>query len=407
MMVRMTTEPGADTVPRDQDVHGALAAARAETERLTAVVQDLDDRLELVLAASHTGLWEWQIATGALIWSDQISIQHGMQPGVAPKDFDSYLAMIHPDDRQNVLTQVAGSLETHEPYNLEFRIVWEDGSVHWIHGAGRAFYDASGLPVRMVGTGQDITERRVVEAERDELVGAERRANEWREAFIAVLSHELRTPITTILGASAVLTRPSDPGHDERRQELLGDIASEAARLDRIVSDLVVLSRSERGVLDSVCEPMGLHHVLRNIVEEESRRWPAVSFRLEAERPHPVVLAEETYVEQVVRNMLGNAAKYGRPDGEVRVVCESHPGEAIVRVLDDGPGFPADDADRLFEPFYRSPSFARQISGSGIGLFVCARLIEAMGGRIWAQGRPEGGAEFGFALRTVDETLDD
>jgi two-component system sensor histidine kinase KdpD len=259
----------------------------------------------------------------------------------------------------------------------------------------------------MVGTGQDITERRLVEAQRDELVGAERRATEWREAFIAVLSHELRTPITTILGASAVLTRPSDPGHDERRQELLGDIASEAARLDRIVSDLVVLSQSERGVLDSVCEPMGLHHVLRSIVDEESRRWPAVSFRLEAERPHPVVLAEETYVEQVVRNMLGNAAKYGRPDGEVRVVCESHPGEAIVRVLDDGPGFPADDADRLFEPFYRSPSFARQISGSGIGLFVCARLIEAMGGRIWAQSRPEGGAEFGFALRTVDETLDD
>jgi signal transduction histidine kinase len=143
------------------------------------------------------------------------------------------------------------------------------------------------------------------------------RIDAWREAFIAVLSHELRTPITTILGASAVLTRPSDPGHDERRQELLGDIASEAARLDRIVSDLVVLSRSERGVLESVCEPMGLHHVLRSIVEGESRRWPAVSFRLEAERPHPVVLAEETYVEQAVRNMLGNAAKYGRPDGEV------------------------------------------------------------------------------------------
>jgi signal transduction histidine kinase len=403
----MTTEPGTGIETRDDDVRGALAAARAETERLTAVVQDLDDRLELVLAASHTGLWEWHIATGALIWSDQISIQHGLPPGVAPKDFDSYLAMVHPDDRQDVLAEVGGALESHQPYNLEFRIVWEDGSVHWTHGAGRAFYDEGGRPVRMVGTGQDITERRELEAERDDLIVAERRANEWREAFIAVLSHELRTPITTILGASAVLTRPSDAGRDERREELLGDIAAEAGRLDRIVSDLVVLSRAERGVLDSVCEPMGLHHVLQRVVEEEGRRWPAVAFRLEAGRPHPVVLAEETYVEQVVRNMLSNASKYGRPAGEVRVVCESHPGEAIVRVLDDGPGFPADDADRLFEPFYRSPSFARQVSGSGIGLFVCARLIEAMGGRIWAQGRPEGGAEFGFALRTVDETPDD
>jgi signal transduction histidine kinase len=407
MMARMTTEPGADPLIEDHDVHGALAAARAETERLSALVRDLDDRLELVLAASRTGLWEWEVASGALIWSDQISIQHGLPPGVAPEDFDAYLAMIHPDDRQDFLSRVGGALEAREPYNLEFRIVWADGSVHWTYGAGRAFYDEDGQPVRMVGTGQDITERRRLEIERDALVAAERRANEWRESFIAVLSHELRTPITTILGASAVLTRPAGPDRDSRRQELLGDIASEAARLDRIVSDLVVLSWAERGALESVCEPTGLHHVLKRVVEEESRRWPAVDFQLETPQPHRVVLAEQTYVEQVLRNMLGNAAKYGRLAGHVLVVCEDRPDEVIVRVLDDGPGIPGDDADRLFEPFYRSPSSARQVSGSGIGLFVCARLIEAMGGRIWAQSRPEGGAEFGFALRTVDETPDD
>jgi signal transduction histidine kinase len=407
MMAAMTTEPDASPLTEDHDVHGALAAALAETERLTALARDLDDRLDLVLAASRTGLWEWQVASGALIWSDQISIQHGLPPGVAPKDFDAYLEMIHPDDRETFLTRVRGALGAHEPYNLEFRIVWADGSVHWTYGAGRGFYDEDGRPVRMVGTGQDITERRQLELERDGLVVAERRANEWRESFIAVLSHELRTPITTILGASAVLSRPAGPGRDERREELLGDIASEAARLDRIVSDLVVLSRAERGVLDSVCEPMGLRHVLGRVLEEEARRWPGVDFKLEAPPPHPIVLAEQTYVEQVMRNMLSNAAKYGRAGGHVLVVCETDPDEAIVRVLDDGPGFPTDDTDRLFEPFYRSPSFARQVSGSGIGLFVCARLIEAMGGRIWAQPRPDGGAEFGFALRLVEEATDD
>ena len=105
MMAPMTTEPGADERTGDSDVHGALAAARAETERLTALVQDLDDRLELVLAASGTGLWEWQVASGALIWSDQISIQHGLPPGVAPKDFDEYLTMVHPDDRDGLPRQ--------------------------------------------------------------------------------------------------------------------------------------------------------------------------------------------------------------------------------------------------------------------------------------------------------------
>jgi len=389
------------------DAGGALAAAQAETERLTALVQDLDDRLELVLAASRTGIWEWEVASGALVWSDQISLQHGLAPGEVPRDFEAYLATLHPDDRETVVANVRGAIERQEPYSHEFRILWPDGSVHWTHGAGRAFYDEAGQPTRMIGTGQDITERRGLEIERDALILAERRANEWREAFIAVLSHELRTPITTILGASALLARPDDGTGDERRSGLLHDITAEAGRLDRIVSDLVVLSQSERGVLDSLCEPMGLRHVLARVIAEEGRRWTSVEFRLETDPALPAVLAEETYVEQVVRNMLGNAAKYGRPDGLVRVTCQPGDDEVVVRVLDDGPGFPAGDADRLFEPFYRSPTFARTVSGSGIGLFVCARLIEAMGGRIWARARPEGGAEFGFALRIVDELLVD
>ncbi|MEO8437730.1 MAG: ATP-binding protein [Chloroflexota bacterium] len=402
----MTTKPDAKPIENQVALHGELAAARAETVRLEALVQDLDERLELALAASRIGLWEWQIATGTLVWSDQVSIQHGLPAGVVPGGFDAYLATIHPDDRESFLARVGGALEAHQPYSFEFRIVWPDGSIHWTHGAGRAFYDEAGQPVRMIGTGQDITERRRLEIERDALVVAERRANEWREVFIAVLSHELRTPITTILGASAVLMRPSNAGSDERRGELLEDISSEAARLDRIVSDLVVLSQAERGVLDSVCEPLGLRRVIDRVAEAEARRWPGITFELDPGRSHPVVLAEETYVEQVVRNILGNAAKYGRPDGHVRIVFDTAPGETIVRILDDGPGFPSGDTHRLFEPFYRSPTFARQVSGSGIGLFVCARLIEAMGGRIWAAARPEGGAEFGFALRTVDETTD-
>jgi PAS domain S-box-containing protein len=397
--------PRADDVlsPSTSDLDGELAAARAEVERLTARVQDLDDRLKLALAASRTGIWEWQVATGSLIWSDQISLMHGLAVGEAPADFDAYVAMIHPDDREGFLAHVGGAVEAQQAYSHEFRIVWPDGSVHWTHGAGRAFYDDDMRPIRMIGTGQDITARRSTETERDALLVAERSANLWRESFIAVLSHELRTPITTILGASTILARPADPDQDERRRELLLDIATEANRLERIVSDLVVLGRSERGSIESVCEPLGLRHTLARIIEEEARRWPAVDFRLEADGPIPIVLAEETYLEQVLRNMLGNAAKYGRADGRVRVVCETTPTEAIVRVLDDGPGFPAEDAARLFEPFFRSPASSAQVSGSGIGLFVCARLIDAMGGRIWASPRPEGGAEFGFALRRVAE----
>jgi two-component system sensor histidine kinase KdpD len=117
----------------------------------------------------------------------------------------------------------------------------------------------------------------------------------------------------------------------------------------------------------------------------------------------PTVVADPTYVEQVVRNLLSNAAKYGGAGATVGVEVEAVGNEVRVRILDDGPGFPPDETDRLFELFFRSAGTSRTASGAGIGLFVCARLIRAMGGRIWATNRDGGGAEFGFALRVMSE----
>ena len=107
--------------------------------------------------------------------------------------------------------------------------------------------------------------------------------------------------------------------------------------------------------------------------------------------------AEETYVEQVLRNLLGNAAKYGG-SGPIRVNAVDLGSAVRVTVTDSGPGFPDVEKAKLFELFYRSPALERTASGAGIGLFVCMQLINAMNGRMWAANRDGGGAEFGFEL---------
>ena len=117
----------------------------------------------------------------------------------------------------------------------------------------------------------------------------------------------------------------------------------------------------------------------------------------------PTAVADPTYVEQVVRNLLSNAAKYGGPGTTVRVALDSDDEEVKVTVTDDGPGFPADEADRVFDLFFRSQGTSAAASGAGIGLFVCARLIRAMGGRIWARPGETRGAEFGFTLRVMTD----
>ncbi len=227
---------------------------------------------------------------------------------------------------------------------------------------------------------------------------AEQRAAELREAFIGVISHELRTPITTIYGLSKMLRQRGASLDPEVMVSTIEDVEVEADRLRRLVEDLLVLSRAERGAVDVDGEPITLARVLGRVVDAERARLPGRVIELDVENGLPLVLGEETYVEQVVRNLLTNAAKYADPVTPIQVVVGAADDEVSVRVLDAGIGIPVEDTDRVFELFYRSSSATRMAGGAGIGLFVCRQLVEAMGGRIWAAPRSPVGTEVGFAL---------
>ena len=246
-----------------------------------------------------------------------------------------------------------------------------------------------------------------VQADREETilvlrdVTEARRREAIRETFVGVLSHELRTPVTTIYGGAKLLAREGSTLDDETRRGVFADITEESERLHRLVEDVVALNRFGDHVGDIGAEPVLLQRLLPRVVLSEQNRWPGVLFQTEVESNLPTVVADPTYVEQVFRNLLSNAAKYGGVGTTIDVVAASSPTEVEVRILDDGPGFPAEESERLFERFYRSPGTARTAGGAGIGLFVSARLIAAMGGRIWAMPRAAGGSEFGFALQVL------
>jgi len=256
--------------------------------------------------------------------------------------------------------------------------------------------EIAAYPVAAAGEGADGT----ILVIRDVTVARER--DQARDAFIGMLSHELRTPITTIYAGAKLLAREGGL-ESGTRAGIFEDIHGEAERLHRLVEDVVALTRFGEGALDFGAEPVLLQRVLPAVVRSEEGRWPGGQFHVQLQADLPPVSGDATYVEQVVRNLLANAMKYGGPNPVATIVAEEAAGEVQVRILDVGPGFPPAEADRLFELYFRSPAAARKVSGSGIGLFVCSRLIEAMGGRVWAANRAAGGAEFGFALRAMAE----
>jgi PAS domain S-box-containing protein len=381
------------------NVLGSAISRRA----VEIAVRDRDDRLELALAASRTGFWEWNVQSGRIHWSDEICRLHGREPGTQLESLEAYLDLVHEDDRDWVRERITGALET-GAYDARFRIRLPDGRIRWTHGTAKAFFDTHHKAVRMIGVARDVTDEVTLEQERLRIAEAERSQGELSQAFIGVVSHELRTPITSIYAGSKLLRRMG-PADSENRNELTADIEAEAERLYRLTEDLLVLTRVERGTLDIGLEPVAMPRVLERVIASEQERWPLTTIELVVQPGIPIALGDNTYIEQLIRNLVGNAAKYAPQGGVVQVVAtatqpqDGQGSEIEIRVLDQGPGLPEDDAHRLFELFYRSPLTAKKAPGAGIGLFVCNHLALAMGGRLWARNRDEGGAEFGFSLR--------
>jgi PAS domain S-box-containing protein len=231
-------------------------------------------------------------------------------------------------------------------------------------------------------------------------------ADQIRDRFVGVLSHELRTPVTSIYGGTQVLLRRGARLDPETRNELLVNVAAEAERLQRMIENLVAMARIERGGDFGSTRPVLIDRIIPQLVERERALWPEVTIEYVPSGPIQMVAADEEYLAQIMRNLLSNAAKYSGPGSTVKVSLEDGEGEVIVRVRDDGPGITDEDSERLFGLYYRSAQQASTAPGAGIGLFVCRELVTAMGGRIWATSLPDKGAEFGFSVQAYVDDLD-
>ena len=371
----------------DQDVARALAASEA--------------RLRLVLDATRTGTFVWYPTQDRTEPDSSMLQLFGLSEDSELTLAAAMSSLLHPEDRARYAASVAASLDPSGPGTLreDIRVLLPDGSVRWLMVTARVDHGAGDGP-RMIGTATDITDRKTVEQEREVLLLREQRAREAAEAFIAVMSHELRTPVTSIFATASLLIK--QPARQDL-VELLGGLEEDSERLLRIVDDLVVLSGAARGVVRLTLEPLLVQHVIADVVASVRRRYPDVTIEVESQTPVPVVMADTTALTQVLHNILTNAAKYAGPDGPITVTCRERGAVVEVLISDSGPG-PGPEPERLFSLFYRGPATRHLASGTGIGLYVVRELVQAMGGDIAAEARPEGGAAFRF---TVPIAIDD
>lgn len=224
-----------------------------------------------------------------------------------------------------------------------------------------------------------------------------RRADELKNALLGAVSHDLRTPLASIVASAGSLRQTDVRWTDAEREGFLSDIEQEARRLSRIVSNLLDLSRMESGTL----HPERSWYDLAALIDDVVGRLRPLTrdHRVEVHVPEdlPPISLDYVEIDQVLSNLLENAARHTRPGTSIVVSASIDGGQAVVEVADDGAGIPKDDLDRVFEPFFRGPSGGTP-RGTGLGLAVARGLVEAHGGRISVRNRPEGGAAFRFTL---------
>jgi PAS domain S-box-containing protein len=224
-----------------------------------------------------------------------------------------------------------------------------------------------------------------------------RTADEIKATFISIVSHELRTPVALIKGYASTLRRDDARWDKSTISDSLAVIEEEADRLSRMIDDLLDASRLQAGGMSLNRADVSLPVLANRVAERFTTQSNKHKIVAEFPEKFPVILADETRVEQVVNNLVSNALKYA-PKGEIKITGTARPEQVIICVSDEGPGIEAKDLPHIFDRFYRSTAAVKHTKGAGLGLYLARAIVEAHGGRMWADPKPDSGARICFSL---------
>ncbi len=369
--------------------------------QLSRELRESEERMSLAATAADLGLWEWDIVRDEIWATDKVRTRLGLAKS-EHIDFNCFLQSLHPDDREHVAHGLAKAMNGDGDYESEYRVMLPDGEVRWVVAAGRVEFDAGHKPVRMRGISRDITRRKQMEQQlqqqRNELAHVAR-VSEVGQLAVS-LAHELNQPLGAIMrnaeAAEMFLQHPS-PDLDEVRA-ILEDIRKDDQRAGGVIDRMRALMK--KGTVEYRLFDLNVlagETVTLVRPDAEMRR---VRMVLETDPALSPVHGDQVQLQQVLLNLLLNAMDAlndNPPANRVVTVRTRSAGAAVeVTVSDTGPGIPADRLQRVFEPFFSSKS-----NGLGMGLAISRTIVEAHGGRLWAENRAAAGATFTFTLPVV------
>jgi PAS domain S-box-containing protein len=379
----------ADLVERTHTLEQHATALRRSEERTT-----------YALSAARMGVWEIDVATWQLTWSDTMAPMFGLSPDQAPDTVKAFLALIHADDRQLVEDSLATTMRDGTDYEVEFRALWPDGSTHWNAGQARMVRDGRGIAVRLLGVGTDISERKSLEAQF--------RQSQKMEAvgqLAGGIAHDFNNLLTAILGYSTFVI-DTFGSHDQQRRADMEQVIQAGQRAVALTRQLLAFSRKQvlqPAAVDLNALVTGMRQMLGRLIGEDVDLVPVLAPDL------GIVRADPGQLEQVLMNLVVNARDAMPSGGRVAIetanveldqsfmrgVTIARGSYVMLAVSDNGAGMNDATKQRLFEPFFTTKEHGK---GTGLGLATVYGIVKQSGGYIWVDSEAGKGAAFKIYL---------
>jgi PAS domain S-box-containing protein len=350
----------------------------SEKVAIRKTIEEVKERIRLAVDAADIGTYEYRFDTDAFVTSDRFNEITGLKEGSSRKELIKHY---HPEDTQLSDQALEEAKKTGKLF-YEARLIHQGQPMKWLRFQAKLYFDAKGDAVRTLGTVVDITQYKALQQQKDD--------------FISIASHELKTPITSLKASLQLLTRIKENPNPVLFPKLLDQATRSMDKISELVDDLLNVSKMNQGQIELKKDWFNVAKMLEKScshVRESSKYEQVLEGNLDL-----MVFADEHRIEQVIVNLVNNAIKYAPESYRIVLKIDKDKEMAKISVIDTGPGIPPDKMPKLFNRYYRADDSGKQVSGLGLGLYICAEIIERHGGQIGVESEMGVGTSFWFTL---------